>query len=131
MALTAGLTISDGGLGDPAHWHLDVLIRNEGPEPVTFSTATMLGSVAFELLDDRGRRVPLGPPPMPPADLATGLVELEPGASLPLRFQGNELLPDAPPPGRYRVRFAGTAPPLDGAWAGCIESPWVDVVADT
>lgn len=111
----------------PAGDRLDVEIVNEGDEPVRFSTATMLGSAAFELRDDVGRPVPLGPPPMPPADLAAGLVTLAPGGSTTLSFRRADLLPDGPPPGRVRVRFAAGAPPLEGAWSGRVESPWVEL----
>ena len=111
----------------PAGDRLDVEIVNAGDEPVRFSTATMLGSAAFELRDDGGRPVPLGPPPMPPADLAAGLVTLAPGDSTTLGFRIAELLPDGPPRGRHRLRFAAGAPPLEGAWSGRIESPWVEL----
>ena len=46
---------------------------------------------------------------------------LDPGESLTLAFHGNDLLVDAPPPGRYRLRFAATPPPLDAP----VTSPWV------
>ena len=119
MALRAAVT-ADGD-------RLDVAIVNEGGEPVRFSTATMLGSAAFEARDGDGRPVPLGPPPMPPADLAAGMVELAPGDSTTLSFRRAELLPDGPPPGRLRIRFAAGAPPLEGAWSGRVESPWVEL----
>jgi hypothetical protein len=32
-------------------------------------------------------------------------------------------------PGRYRIRFAASAPPLEDAWAGTVESPWVEFAA--
>ena len=119
MALSATLT--------PEGDRFAVELLNEGDEPVRFSTATMLGSAAFELRDDGGRPVPLGPPPMPPSDLAAGMVELAPGAATTLTFGRAELLPDGPPPGRHRLRFAADAPALEGAWSGRIESPWVEL----
>jgi hypothetical protein len=111
----------------PAGDRVEVEIVNVGEEPVRFSTATMLGSAAFELRDEAGRPVPLGPPPMPPADLAAGLVELAPGESTTLTFRAAELLPDGPPRGRHLLRFAAGAPPLEGAWSGAVESPWVEL----
>lgn len=45
-----------------------------------------------------------------------------------LQRAAGELLPDPPPAGRYRLRFAGSAPPLVGAWSRRIESPWVEFV---
>jgi hypothetical protein len=117
VALTAALS-SEGD-------RFNVEIVNEGDEPVRFSTATMLGSAAFQLHDDAGNPVPLGPPPMPPADLAAGVVELEPGGSTTLTYRRAELLPDGPPPGRHHLRFAADAPALEGAWSGHVESPWV------
>jgi hypothetical protein len=119
VALSAALT--------PEGDRFSVEIVNEGDEPVRFSTATMLGSAAFQLHDDAGRPVPLGPPPMPPGDLAAGMVELAPGASTSLTFGRSELLPDGPPPGRHHLRFAADAPAVEGAWSGHIESPWVSL----
>jgi hypothetical protein len=118
VALTAALR--------PAGGEVEVEIANGGAEPVRFSTATMLGSAAFELADAEGRPVPLGPPPMPPSDLAAGLVTLEPGGSTTLRYRLGDLLPDGPGKGR-RLRFAAAAPPLEGAWSGTLESPWVEL----
>jgi hypothetical protein len=106
---------------------IEVKIANDGPEPVRFSTATMLGSAAFDAQDAEGRPVPLGPPPTPPADLAAGMVTLAPAESATLRFRLADLLPNGPPPGRHRLRFAADAPPLQGAWSGRLESPWVDL----
>lgn len=119
MALSAAVT--------PAGDRLDVEIANEGSEPVRFSTATMLGSAAFELADAAGRPVPLGPPPLPPSDLEAGMVRLAPGESTTLRFRRAELMPDGPPAGPHRLRFAAGAPPLAGAWSGRLESPWVEL----
>ena len=118
MALTAALR--------PAGDEVEVEIANGGPDPVRFSTATMLGSAAFDLTDAEGRPVPLGPPPMPPSDLAAGLVTLAPGESTRLRFRLGDLLPDGPGGGR-RLRFAAAAPALEGAWSGTLESPWVEL----
>jgi hypothetical protein len=118
VELTAAVT--------PVGDRVEVEIANEGPDPVRFSTATMLGSAAFEAADAEGARVPLGPPPMPPSDLAAGLVTLAPGESTTLRFRRGDLLPDGLPAGRHRLRFAASAPPLEGAWSGRVESPWVE-----
>jgi hypothetical protein len=109
----------------PAMWDLEVDIVNDGEEPLRLSLALMTGSVAVEIEDERGAPVPLGPPPTPPDDLAADLVMLAPGESVRLSFHGDELLPDRPPPGRYRARFAAQAPEVDGAWSGRVESPWV------
>jgi hypothetical protein len=119
VALTATVT--------PVGGEVAVEIANAGPDPVRFSTATMLGSAAFDLADAEGRPVPLGPPPMPPSDLAAGLVTLAPGESTTLRYRTADLLPDGPPAGRHRLRFAAAAPPLEGAWSGTLESPWVEL----
>ena len=119
MALKAAIT--------PAGDEVEVEIANAGQDPVRFSTATMLGSAAFDLADAEGMPVPLGPPPMPPSDLAAGLVTLAPGESTTLRYRTSDLLPDGPPAGRNRLRFAAAAPPLEGAWSGRLESPWVEL----
>jgi hypothetical protein len=39
------------------------------------------------------------------------------GETLTLSYHGDELLPDPPAPGSYRIRFVG----------GQVESPWVDL----
>jgi hypothetical protein len=106
---------------------LRVVLRNDDDAPVTFSTAAMVGSPAFELVDEAGRPVPLGPPPTPPADLRAGLVTLAPGGTTALAFDLMALLPDGVGAGGHRLRFAGTAPPLEGAWSGCVLSPWIAV----
>ena len=119
MALAAAVT--------PAGDRLDVEITNAGAEPVRFSTATMLGSAAFQVTGADGRPLALGPPPVPPADLATPMVELAPGESTTLHFRRADLLPSGPPPGRHRLRFAAGAPAVEGAWSGRVESPWVEL----
>ena len=63
-----------------------------------------------------------------PREYEDALVVVPPDGTLPLDFRGDELLPDPPPAGRYRLRFAGTAPWLESAWSGRIESPWVEFV---
>jgi hypothetical protein len=126
VALTAAVELSAARLQHPALWEVRVRLHNAGGEPVRFSTATMLAPVSFQVAGLDGRAVPLGPPPVPPSDLAAGLTTLGAGESLELRFAGDELLPDAPPPGRYRLRFIARVPAVQGAWSGTIESPWVE-----
>jgi hypothetical protein len=126
VALSAAVELSTTRLQHPALWEVRVRLHNAGGEPVRFSTATMLAPVSFQVTGPDGRAVPLGPPPVPPSDLAAGLTTLGPGESLELSFAGDELLADAPPPGRYRLRFAARAPAVEGAWNGTIESPWVE-----
>jgi hypothetical protein len=126
VALSATVGLSSEQLTQPAAWDIHVELRNDGPEPVRLSTATMLGAVSFEIVDAAERRVPLGPPPTPPTDLAAGARTIEPRASLPLDFRGDELFVDAPAPGSYRLRFAGQAPGVGDTWGGRIVSPWVD-----
>jgi len=119
VALSAAVTSA----GD----RLDVEITNAGADPVRFSTATMVGSAAFEVTGADGRALALGPPPVPPSDLATPMVELAPGESTTLRFHRADLFPSGSPPGRHRLRFAAGAPPVEGAWSGRVESPWVEL----
>jgi hypothetical protein len=128
VALTATLELSSEQLTDPALWRLRVEVRNDGSRPVRISTATMLGGVSFEVIDAEGARVPRGPPPVPPPDLAAEIMTIEPGAALSLDFRGDELFPEAPASGRYRLRFAAQAPAVEDAWSGPIVSPWVPFV---
>jgi hypothetical protein len=79
------------------------------------------------LADGDGRPLPLGPPPLPPADLAAGMVTLAPGESTTLRYRRGDLMPDGRPPAGHRLRFAAAARPLEGAWSGRVESPWVEL----
>ena len=125
MALTAAVTLSGAELMDPAGWSVHVDIRNDGDASQRVATGTLLGPVAFEIEDAAGTPVASGPPPMPPADLAASVLGLAPGGSLALDFGGHELLPDAPPPGSYRLRFAAETPEVDGAPSATITSPWV------
>ena len=117
MALTAELEPSSLRLEHPALWQVRVVVRNEGDQSVRIPSALLAGALAFELVDPAGRPVPLGPPPVPPADLAADTATVRAGESLTLEYPGDELLPDSPPSGLYRLRFA----------AGGIESPWVDL----
>jgi hypothetical protein len=125
MALSATVDLSSPELGAPADWRLRVAVRNDDDIPARLTTATLLGPVAFEVVDADGAPVALGPPPMPPDDLAADLVTLEPNGTLTLEFHGDELLADPPPPGRYRLRFAGRTPEVGDAPATEIVSPWV------
>ena len=121
MALTAELEPSSSRLEQPALWQARVVLRNEGGEPVRIPTALLAAPLAFELVDAAGRPAALGPPPVPPADLEASTRTVAPGESLTLDYHGNELLPDVPPPGSYRLRFAADA-------AGeRLESPWIDL----
>lgn len=125
MELTATVALSSAVLEHPALWEIHVEIRNDGDEPRRLVTATLLGAVSFEVVDAAGAPVPLGPPPMPPADLEASVAEIAPSGSLALDFGGHELLPAAPPPGSYRLRFAADVPAVDGAPEAEIVSPWV------
>ena len=127
MALTAELEPSSARLEHPALWETRVVLRNDGDRPVRVSTVALAGPVSFELVDDAGRRVSLGPPPVPPADLGEQIETIPPGEALTLVYHGDELLPDSPAPGRYGLRFVGRFPDVDGTWSGRIESPWVQV----
>jgi hypothetical protein len=127
VALTAEIEPSAERLDDPWAWHVSVRLHNDGDQAVRLSTATMLGPVSFELVDAEGRPVALGPPPVPPADLHAGLTTIGAGETATLDYRGDELVAETPPPGPYRLRFAGQAPPIADAWSGRIESPWVDV----
>jgi hypothetical protein len=103
-----------------------ISIANGGSEPLNLSTATFAPSLALEVTDAGGRRLPLGPPPMPPADLSATVTTIDPGGALSLSYSAGEMFPGGPEPGRYRLRFATEVPAVDGAWAGRIESEWLE-----
>ena len=115
MALSAALEPSSPRLEHPSLWQVRVLVRNDGDEPACVATAGLAAPLSFELVDDAGRPVALGPPPVPPADPDAGAETVGAGETLTLDYHGDELLPDAPPPGRYRLRFV----------TGGLESPWI------
>ena len=117
MALTAALEPSSPRLEQPALWQVRVLLRNEGDEPTRIATAGFAAPLSFELVDDAGRPVALGPPPVPPSDLDASAATVGAGETLTLDYHGDELLPDAPPPGRYRLRFVSER----------VESPWIEL----
>jgi hypothetical protein len=117
MALTAALEPSSLRLEHPSVWQIRVLVRNEGDEAARIATAGLAAPLSFELVDGAGRVVPLGPPPVPPADLGAHVKTVGAGETITLEYHGDELLPATPPPGRYRLRFVG-----DG-----VESPWIEL----
>jgi hypothetical protein len=121
-APTASVSASTGGGG----LLVVISIANDGAEPLAVSTATFAPSLALEVTDAAGARVPLGPPPMPPADLAATVRAIEPGGALSLSYSAGEIFPGGLEAGRYRLRFATDVPAVDGAWSGRIASDWVD-----
>jgi hypothetical protein len=121
MGLTASVSTSE----DSGALSVDVSIANSGTEPLALSTATFAPSLALEVTDASGTRVPLGPPPVPPADIAATVATIDAGGSLPLSYSAAEIFPGGAEPGRYRLRFATEVAAVDGAWSGRITSGWV------
>jgi hypothetical protein len=107
-----------------------VTLENRSAHALKLNTLFLdLPSIVFQVRDAGGQRVALGPPPVPPDDDGVaGRKELAPGAHLSLRFKGNELFPNALPPGRYEVRYffqsQHSAPGVTD-WEGELSSPWV------
>lgn len=126
MALTAAVELSDIRVSAPHSWRVRVTLSNPDASAIRLSTATLSAQVSFEVHDGAGARVPLGPPPIPPADPAGAVVTIEAGGSLTLDYAGHELFADAPAPGRYRLRFHGGVPEVAGAWSGELVSEWVE-----
>ena len=126
MALSIALTPTDTVLRELGDWRVDAALLNDSTEAVRVATALLAAPLVFELVHADGTPVTLGPPPVPPDDVAGSLRTVAPGATLTLGYAGHELLPDAPPPGRYRLRFAATLPELGtGAWSGDLVSAWI------
>jgi hypothetical protein len=89
------------------------VVVNTGAESVTVDLVELTApSLALEVVDERGRPLPMLPPPMPGRPDA---VVLAPGERRAVRFDG--FLPARTPPGRYRVRFRH----------GPAQSGWIEV----
>jgi hypothetical protein len=101
---------------------LRVVVRNDGGDAVRIPRSLLFPGLAFEVVGADGRELPLGPPPVPPADLDAETATLGPGETLALAYRTKELFAGDPPGGRHRLRFAVDASPAR------IESPWVDLV---
>lgn len=126
MALSVALTSADALLREPGDWRVEATLVNNGTEAVRVPTVLLAAPLVFELVHADGTPVPLGPPPVPPHDLAGSLRCVAPGATLTLGYPGHELLPEAPAPGRYRLRFATTLPEVGAdAWSGELVSDWI------
>lgn len=123
MSLSATLSKASDADGP----RIEVTITNSGAAPVTISTVTFAPSLAFEVTDAEGAPVPLGPPPVPPSDLAATTATIDAGAALDLSYRAGELFGGAAPRGRHRLRFAAELPPVQGAWSGRITSDWLTV----
>ena len=126
MALSVALRPAATVLRTLEDWRVEAVLVNDGTEDVRVATALLAAPLVFELVRADGTPVVLGPPPVPPGDVAGSLRAVTPGATLTLGYAGHELLPDAPAPGRYRLRFATALPDVGGdAWSGALISDWI------
>ena len=104
---------------------ITVHIRNDGTAPVRLNTLLLpYPSLVLQVRDATAQRVPLGPPPVPPADDGqAGREELAPGKEL--TFDYHNPFGSTPPAGRYEVRFVHVArAQASGDWQGTLESAW-------
>ena len=122
MGLSAAVSVIGDGDAPAVH----VAIANDDPGPVKLCTATLAPSLALEVTGAGGERVPLGPPPTPPADLSAYTVTIEGGGTLDFTWPGTEVFPSGLPPGSYRLRFAAQVPPVEGGWTGDLASDWTE-----
>jgi hypothetical protein len=117
-----GLTVAVSVLGDGDAPAVHVVIANDDSAPVKLCTATFAPALALEVTDAAGERVPLGPPPTPPADLSAYTVTIEGGGTLDFMWSGTEVFPNGLAPGSYRLRFVTQVPPVEGGWSGELSS---------
>jgi hypothetical protein len=118
MTLSAHLSIEPPE-ADAAERFLAVCrLTNAGDEDVSVNPASLSSpSLALEIQDASGSPVHLPPPPIPPAEPQTEL--LEAGMGKAVEFAG--FLPSWTEPGTYRARFRYMAGPGDP-----IVSDWVE-----
>jgi len=100
------------------------ILVNTGTESVVLNLAPLtVASLALEIVDAKGAPVLLTPPPVP--DSAVRTVEIAPGKSHTVRFEG--FVPQWIPIGAYRVRlrYMYRAPaPSPREWTGYMVSDW-------
>jgi len=126
------LNVSPGRVADVQELTVTAHIRNTGTAQVRLNTSLLqYPSLMLQVRDVAGKRIPLGPPPVPPIDDGNiGRQDLAPGKQLTFEY-GNPF-GAAPAPGRYEIRLFHEARAAHGAdWQGTLESPWVrfEVVA--
>lgn len=121
------LRVSPGRVADVHELTTTVHVRNTGTAPVRLNTLLLpFPSLMLQVRDAAGKRVPLGPPPVPPIDDGSvGRQDLAPGKEIAFDY-GNPF-GTSPDPGRYEIRFfheARSARP-GSDWQGTLESAWV------
>jgi len=121
------LSVSPGRVADVQELTITAHVRNTGTAPVRLNTLLLpFPSLMLQVRDAAGKRVPLGPPPVPPIDDGSvGRQDLAPGKEIAFDY-GNPF-GASPDPGRYEIRFfheARSARP-GSDWQGTIESAWV------
>jgi len=121
------LSVSPGRVADVQELAITAHVHNAGTAPVRLNTLLLpYPSLMLQVRDAAGKRVPLGPPPVPPIDDGSlGRQDLAPGKELTFEY-GNPF-GASPDPGRYEIRFfheaRSTHPGKD--WQGTLESAWI------
>lgn len=115
------LQLTPARVAHPEDLAVTVAIRNDGDRDVVLPI-NLLGypTLVFEATDARGRTVALGPPPLPPAELAKDT--LAAGATRTLQFAGAAIFTGRLQPGTYTLRFRVTTQGIDGVWQGELAS---------
>lgn len=115
--LRADLTVEPTHAQRPEDVRAQARLVNEGERPVDLDPAPLSSpSLALELADSRGERVPMPPPPVPGAPQPA--ITLEPGDEHRVDFPA--FVPGWTEPGEYRVRLryvAGREEPVYSDWA--------------
>jgi len=121
------LSVSPERIADVQELTITAHVHNAGTAPVQLNTLLLpYPSLMLQVRDAAGKRVPLGPPPVPPIDDGNlGRQDLAPGKELTFEY-GNPF-GASPDPGRYEIRFfheaRSTHPGKD--WQGTLESAWI------
>lgn len=120
------LKLSPACVADVNELTVTAHVRNTGTTSVRLNTLLLpYPSLMLQVRDATGKRVPLGPPPVPPGDDGSGRHELAPGQELTFEY-GNPF-GAAPAPGEYEMRFFHEVRSTreTGDWRGTLESGWL------
>ena len=128
-AIAVHLRLGRSRIRTAADLRATVILTNTGPETVRLNTLFLeFPSIVLQVRDHANRRVPTGPPPVPPLDDgSSGREELPPGGQVSFDYRGGGLFGTQVSPGSYSIRFYFESVPGDPQreWAGVLQSEWI------